>query len=59
MFETLSQACFNSNVGRAPVWVSTDAVHDWLCRLTLQKKGFIERSKFEGVLWEPVHGIFL
>lgn len=59
MFETLPQACFNGNVGGAPVRVCTDAVHDRLCRLGLQKQRLIERSKLEGVVREPVHGIFL
>lgn len=59
MFETLSQACLYSDVGGAPVLVITDAVHNWLHSLSLQRQRLVEGSQFEGIVWKPVHGIVL
>lgn len=59
MFEALSQACLHGNVGRTPVWVAADAVYDWLGGLSLQWKRLIERTKLEGILGKPVHGVLL
>lgn len=59
MFETLSQACLHGDVGRTPVRVVADAVHDWLGGLGLQRKCLIEGAKLEGILGEPVHGVLL
>lgn len=59
VFEAFSQACLHSDVGRAPVWVATDAVQNCLHRLSLQWKNLIEGLKFESILWEPVHGLSL
>ena len=59
MFETLSQACLHGDVGRTPVWVVADAVHDWLGGLSLQRQCLIEGAELEGILGEPVHGVRL
>lgn len=59
MFKALSETCVNCNVGRTPVWVVADAVHNWLGGLSLQGKRLIEGPKFEGIMREPVHGILL
>lgn len=57
MFKTLSEACVNGNVGRTPVRVVADAVHNRLGCLSLQGKRLIEGPKCEGVVGEPVRGI--
>lgn len=57
MFKTLSEACVNGNVGRAPVRVVADAVHNRLGGLCLQGKHLIEGPKCEGIVGEPVHCI--
>lgn len=59
MFKTLSQACLYGNVGRTPVRVVADAVHNWLGGLSLQMKCLVEGTKLEGILGEPVQGILL
>lgn len=59
MFKALFEACVNCNVGRTPVRVVADAVHNWLGGLSLQGKHLIEGPKFEGIMREPVHGILL
>lgn len=59
MFKTLSEACVNGNVGRTPVRVVADAVHDRLGGLSLQRKRLVEGLKYEGIVGEPVHCILL
>lgn len=59
MFETLSQACLHGDVGRAPIRMAADAVHNWLGGLSLQRKCLIEGAELEGILRKPVHGILL
>lgn len=59
MFQALSQACLHGNVGRTPVWVVADAVHNWLGSVSLQRKCLVEGAKLEGILGEPVHGVRL
>lgn len=59
MFKTFSEACVNGNMGRTPVRVAADAVHNGLGGLSPQGKRLIEGPKCEGIVGEPVHGILL
>lgn len=59
MFETLPQARLHGDVGRAPVLVVADAVHNRLGAFSLQRKRLVEGAKLEGILRKPVHGVLL
>lgn len=59
VFETLSQSRLHGNVGRTPVRVAADAVHDRLGGFRLQREGLVEGAELQGVLSEPVHGVLL
>ena len=59
MFETLSKGRLHGDVGRAPVRVVADAVHNGLRGLSLQRKCLVEGAELESILRKPVHGVLL